>query len=131
MEGGERPHLALTMSLKDFQAQRGTAEVEGMGPMAASAARRIGCDAKVLRLVLGAKSEPLDIGRATRTVPNHIRRALIVRDKGCAFPGCQRRPRQCHAHHVRHWAEGGPTSWTTWCCCAGTIIGWCITAGGR
>ena len=109
-EGGERPHLALTMSLKDFQEQRGTADVEGMGPLAASAVRRIACDAKVLRLVLGAKSEPLDIGRATRTIPNQIRRALIVRDKGCAFPGCQRRPRQCHAHHVVHWAEGGPTS---------------------
>ena len=109
-EGGERPHLALTMSLKDFLAQRGTADVEGMGPLAASAVRRIACDAKVLRLVLGAKSEPLDIGRATRTIPNQIRRALITRDSGCAFPGCQRRPRQCHAHHVRHWAEGGPTS---------------------
>ena len=109
-EGGERPHLALTMSLKDFQEQRGTADVEGMGPMAASAVRRIACDSKVLRVVLGAKSEPLNIGRSSRTIPNGIRRALIVRDRGCAFPGCHRRPRQCHGHHLRHWADGGPTS---------------------
>ncbi|QUQ62506.1 HNH endonuclease signature motif containing protein [Kutzneria sp. CA-103260] len=109
-EGGERPHLALTMSLKDFQEQRGTADVEGMGPMDAASARRIGCDSKVMRVVLGAKSEVLDIGRASRTIPNQIRRALIIRDKECAFPGCQRRPRQCHAHHVIHWADGGPTS---------------------
>jgi hypothetical protein len=109
-EGGEKPHLALTMSLNDFVAQRGTADVEGQGPMDAASARRIACDSKVLRLVLGAKSEPLDIGRATRTIPNQIRRALIIRDGGCAFPGCHRRPRQCHAHHVIHWADGGPTN---------------------
>ena len=108
--GGERPHLALTMSLKDFQEQRGTAEVEGMGPMDAASARRIACDSKVMRVVLGAKSEVLDIGRATHTIPNHIRRALIIRDRGCGFPGCHRRPRQCAAHHVVHWADGGPTS---------------------
>ena len=109
-EGGERPHLALTMSLEDFLAQQGTADVEGMGSMNAASVRRIGCDSKVIRVMLGAESQPLDIGRATRTIPNHIRRALIIRDKRCAFPGCDRRPRQCHAHHVTHWADGGPTS---------------------
>ncbi|QUQ66950.1 HNH endonuclease signature motif containing protein [Kutzneria sp. CA-103260] len=109
-EGGEKPHLALTMPLADFLAQRGTAEMDGSGPLNATSARRIGCDSTVLRVVLGAQSQPLDIGRATRTIPTQIRRALIIRDRGCAFPGCHRRPRQCHAHHVIHWADGGPTS---------------------
>ncbi|QUQ62479.1 HNH endonuclease signature motif containing protein [Kutzneria sp. CA-103260] len=109
-EGGEKPHLALTMPLADFLAQRGTAEMDGSGPINAASARRIGCDSTVLRVVLGAQSQPLDIGRATRTIPTQIRRALIIRDRGCAFPGCHRRPRQCHAHHVIHWADGGPTS---------------------
>ncbi|QUQ66044.1 HNH endonuclease signature motif containing protein [Kutzneria sp. CA-103260] len=109
-EGGEKPHLALTMPLADFLAQRGTAEMDGSGPLNAASARRIACDSTVLRVVLGAQSQPLDIGRATRTIPTQIRRALIIRDRGCAFPGCHRRPRQCHAHHVIHWADGGPTS---------------------
>ncbi|MFI9384953.1 DUF222 domain-containing protein [Kutzneria sp. NPDC052558] len=109
-EGGEKPHIALTMPLKDFQQQRGTADLEGMGPLNAASVRRIACDSTILRVVLGAKSEVLDIGRASRTIPNAIRRALIIRDKGCAFPGCGRKPRQCHAHHVVEWAEGGPTS---------------------
>ncbi|WP_255361051.1 HNH endonuclease signature motif containing protein [Kutzneria sp. 744] len=43
-------------------------------------------------------------------MPKQIRRALIIRDRGCAFPGCCRRPRQCHGHHVQHWAQGGRTS---------------------
>ncbi|MFC0437591.1 HNH endonuclease signature motif containing protein [Kutzneria buriramensis] len=36
-------------------------------------------------------------------------KALVVRDKGCAFPSCHRRPRRCHARHVIHWADDGPT----------------------
>src|SRR5262249_16412978 len=109
-EGGERPHLALTMSLKDFQQQRGTADVEGRGPMDAASARRSAWDSKVLRGGVGAKSEPLGMGGGWRRIPKEIRGALIIRDRGCAFPGCHRRPRQCHAHHVIHWANGGPTS---------------------
>ncbi|MFI9385027.1 DUF222 domain-containing protein [Kutzneria sp. NPDC052558] len=109
-EGGEKPHIALTMSWTDFQEQRGTADLAGMGPLNAASVRRIACDSTILRVVLGARSEVLDIGRASRTIPNAIRRALIIRDKGCAFPGCGRKPRQCHAHHVVEWADGGPTS---------------------
>ena len=61
-------------------------------------------------MVLGSKSEPLDIGRRSRLVPDAMRRALTFRDGGCAFPGCTRRPRRCHAHHVEHWtADEGPT----------------------
>ena len=108
-EGGERPHLALTMSLNDFVDMTGTAEVEGMGPLNAPSALRIACDSKVMRVVLGSKSEILDIGRLDRTIPNAIRRALIVRDSGCAFPGCGTRPRQCHGHHIVSWARGGDT----------------------
>jgi hypothetical protein len=81
-----------------------------MGPLNAASVRRIACDSLIFRAVLGAESQPLDIGRTTRTIPNHIRRALIIRDRGCAFPGCDRKPRQSHAHHCRHWADGGPTS---------------------
>ncbi len=49
-------------------------------------------------------------GRETRTVPTGIRRALVLRDRGCAFPGRDRPASWCDAHHLRHWADGGPTS---------------------
>ena len=60
--------------------------------------------------MLGSAGQPLDIGRATRIVPQGLRRALILRDEGCAFPGCDRPPMWCDAHHIDHWADGGPTS---------------------
>ncbi len=55
-------------------------------------------------------SQPLDIGHATRVVPPHLHRALIIRDGHCQFPGCDQPPPVCEAHHLTPWARGGPTS---------------------
>ncbi|MEJ2887682.1 HNH endonuclease signature motif containing protein [Actinomycetospora aeridis] len=69
----------------------------------AATVRRWACDAEIVPVVLGSKSEPLDVGRRQRTATDAIRRALHLRDGGCAFPGCDRSPRRCEAHHVREW----------------------------
>jgi hypothetical protein len=50
----------------------------------------------------------LDLGRSRRLVSTKQFRALLLRDGGCAAPGCRRR-RHLHAHHVWHWIDGGPT----------------------
>ena len=64
--------------------------------------------------VLGAPfstpSQPLDLGRATRTIPAHLRTAVIQRDQHCQFPGCTQPPAACEVHHLIPWATGGPTS---------------------
>jgi hypothetical protein len=72
--------------------------------------RRLACDAMILPAVLASTSQPLDIGRASRLVPLGMRRALIARDKHCAFPGCDVPAAWCHAHHIQYWANGGPTA---------------------
>jgi hypothetical protein len=79
-------------------------------PIPAGEARRLACDAAVIPVVLGGDSEPLDVGRQTRVVPVGLRRALNLRDGGCRFAGCDRPASWCDAHHIRHWADGGPTS---------------------
>jgi hypothetical protein len=79
-------------------------------PISVAAARRMACEAKVIPVVLGGESEPLDVGRAIRTVPMGIRRALVARDRGCAFPGSDRPPGLCEAHHCQHWIDGGVTA---------------------
>ena len=71
--------------------------------------RRLACDASVARVITSGRSQPLEVGRATRVVPPSMRRALVVRDSGCAFPGCDRPASWCDAHHVVHWADGGRT----------------------
>ena len=71
--------------------------------------RRLACDAEIIPVVLGSHGEFLDVGRTTRTVTVPIWHALVARDRHCAFPGCTRPPVMCHAHHLRHWADHGPT----------------------
>lgn len=74
--------------------------------------RRLCCDAEIIPAVLGGRSELLDVGRSERLVTPALRTALIVRDGGCAFPGCDIRPSLCEAHHNTPWWAGGVTALT-------------------
>ncbi|MDQ3760749.1 MAG: HNH endonuclease [Actinomycetota bacterium] len=119
-ESGERPQVVVTMSLAVLQGRIGSASLALGGPINAEVARRLACDARVIPVVLGARGEPLDIGRASQTVPAAIRRTVIARDRGCVFPDCSVPARWCEIHHVIHWANGGPTS-----------VGNCVALCGR
>jgi hypothetical protein len=90
--------------------EHGDGRLEHAGLVGPSIARRLACDASVMRVVMAGPSRPLDVGRRTKIVPPALRRAVIVRDRTCRFPGCDRPHAWCDAHHVRHWADGGPTS---------------------
>ena len=70
--------------------------------------QRLACDAATVVMRHGPDGSVLDVGRRTRTIPPAIRRALDARDTRCQFPGCT--ARRCDAHHLVHWADGGPTS---------------------
>ncbi|MDQ2882089.1 MAG: HNH endonuclease [Actinomycetota bacterium] len=107
---GEPPHLTVTIDWDALRTGLGVATLDYGTQISAAQARQWACDAKIIPVVLGGKSEPLDVGRAMRTVPLSIRRALVARDRGCAFPGCDRPPGMCQAHHCRHWIDDGETS---------------------
>ncbi|WP_346926762.1 DUF222 domain-containing protein, partial [uncultured Arthrobacter sp.] len=79
------------------------------GPVTASTVRKIACDADIIPVLLGGEGRILDIGRASRVFPPHIRKALTARDQGCAFPGCTIPAPWCEAHHITYWSRGGPT----------------------
>ncbi len=80
-----------------------------IGPISAASARRISCDCELTPLRIDGEGVPLNLGRSERLVSPAQRRALIARDHGCAFPGCNRPPAWTEAHHVVHWIDGGPT----------------------
>jgi hypothetical protein len=86
----------------------GRCELEDGSTIAADTMRRLSCDADVVAVVHGKEGQPLGSGRRTRKVTSRLRRALWERDRGCGFPGCTCQ-RFLHAHHVRHWGDGGPT----------------------
>jgi hypothetical protein len=112
---GDRPRVVVTVPLHTLRGVPGpegaTEALLGSGePVPAATARRLACDARVVPAVLGSASEPLDIGAETETVSQGLRRALELRDRGCRFPGCDRVAAECEAHHLLHWAEGGPST---------------------
>ena len=107
---GERPHVTVTVDADTLASRRGAGELDHAGPVDVDAVRALACEASVMRVVMSGRAEPLDVGRRTPVVPPSMRRAVIVRDRRCRFPGCDRPHAWCDAHHVVHWADGGPTA---------------------
>jgi 5-methylcytosine-specific restriction endonuclease McrA len=74
----------------------------------AETSRRLACDASRVVMRHDDYGRIVEVGARTRTIPPALRRALHHRDRGCRFPGCGARFGQ--GHHIRHWAQGGPTT---------------------
>ena len=109
--GGQRPHLAVTVSMATLANQPGSpaADLEWAQPIPAETARRLACDAAVTPIFLGSESNQPRADQTTRLISGSQRKALVVRDKGCRFPGCDRPADWTDAHHIKHWADGGET----------------------
>jgi hypothetical protein len=84
-------------------------QIQWGGLISAATARRLACCAGIQRVLLDPAGAVLDVGREHRTATPAQFAALTTRDGGCAFPGCTRPPAWCIAHHITHWADGGPT----------------------
>jgi hypothetical protein len=65
--------------------------------------------AMIRPLEVSGSGDPLRMGRTLRYANRHQRRALLARDGGCIFPGCDRPASWCDAHHVDEWDANGPT----------------------
>ncbi|MBT2268629.1 HNH endonuclease signature motif containing protein [Rhodococcus erythropolis] len=133
MDGGQRPHVNVLVNARDLAEHRDCAassaaadvDEEGspdldlsdldvghmpwLGPLSISQTRLLGCDCFLSTVLLDDHGAPLDAKPGKRLVSAEQRTALIARDKGCAFPGCTCVPAWTDAHHIRHWANGGPT----------------------
>lgn len=91
----------------EHRAAAGRREFDGGPALSRATARRLACDAGLVRMT-EHDGHPLSVGRKTRSIPPALRRALHARDRGCRFPGCTHH-RFVDAHHIRHWADGGAT----------------------
>jgi Domain of unknown function (DUF222)/HNH endonuclease len=108
---GGRPHVSLIVrseTLAGSPAAPG-GELGRAGVVPGDTALRIACDASVSIITVDGKDGLLNVGRARRTFPPSLRRAAVVRDRGCRFPGCDCPPEWTDGHHLQHWASGGET----------------------
>jgi hypothetical protein len=85
----------------------GSAQLEDGTHVAAETARRIACDAGVVRVRETRDGRWREVEGKRRAIPPRVWRALQIRDQGCRFPGCGSRFAQ--GHHIHHLADGGPT----------------------
>ena len=85
--GTEKPHVVVLTDLDASQRHcGGTHETSNGYVLTPEQVRRHACHCTISRIVFGPNSEPIDIGRATRTVPAAMRRALNARDRHCQPP---------------------------------------------
>ena len=83
--------------------------VGSQGSLSPETLARLACEADINVAAVNRGGEVLNLGRSSR-FPNLVqRRALVVRDRGCVFPGCDRPPAACIAHHLVFWSQGGRT----------------------
>ena len=108
--GGDRPQVFVGVDFDVMKRELGLGTLPSGDRVPPETVRRMACAAGLIPLTLNSTGQPLDIGRQTRVVPASIRRAMLIRDRACAFPGCDRDARWADAHHLRHWSQGGPTS---------------------
>jgi hypothetical protein len=111
--GGCGATVVVTMTLEQLLADldaAGVCTLDTGGHISASEARRLACSAGIIPMVLGGKSQPLDIGRKRRFHTEAMRVAMGVRDGGCTAEHCQTPPGLCHAHHDHPWSRGGKTN---------------------
>ncbi len=107
--------VVVTMGLETLLERldgAGYAVTEADRSIDAGTARRLACNANLIPAVLGSDGAPMDVGRVERTFTGSLRAAIVLRDRHCTFPGCDRPPSWCEGHHIIPWWAGGDTAKT-------------------
>jgi hypothetical protein len=107
--GGQPPQLNVTIDVDALRRDVAVGHLDTGALLPPSALRRVACDAQILPAVLDGAGVPIDLGRARRLYTGAARQAILLRDGGCAFPGCDRPPRWTQIHHITSWLDGGAT----------------------
>ncbi len=107
--GGEATQVVVHVPLSTLYDGLGQAAYQDGTRVSPGLARKLACGADLIPAVLGTDSAVLDLGRTQRLFTGARRRAIVLRDKGCTFPGCDRPASWCIVHHVTPWWRGGRT----------------------
>ena len=110
-QGGQRPHVQVTTTIETLMGVCGApaGAMQYSEPISFATVQRFACDSSITRILVRPKSANLEVGRATRVPSAAQRRALVARDGGCIWPGCERPASWTAAHHFKHWGHFGVT----------------------
>ena len=110
--GTGRASIQVTTTVETLAGLSGSpaADLQYGPPVSVETLRQLACDCSLTRVLLDSDSQVIELGRARRLPSAPMRRALEARDKGCKWPGCDRRAKWCAPHHFRHWAQDEGTT---------------------
>jgi hypothetical protein len=108
--GGIPTTLLIHLSYADYLAGQGVARYADGTPLSVPNALRLADQADVVWCVKAPTGAVLDLHRTRRIASPSQTLALIARDGGCSFPGCDTPPSWCERHHIIPWQDGGDTN---------------------
>ena len=107
--GGTSTAVMVTIPFDRLLSGLGAADLGTGDRITASEARRLACTAEIIPVVLGGRSEVLDLGRSRRLFSAAQRKAMAIRDRRCRAESCEVPAAWAEAHHLELWARGGRT----------------------
>ena len=108
-ESGAPAQVIITMTADQLTTRQDLATTSFGQPLAVSEALKLADEAAINLLVTDSTGTVLSLGRTKRIASRSQTLALIARDGGCTFPGCDKPPEWCQRHHITAWADGGTT----------------------
>jgi hypothetical protein len=108
--GGTPATVIVTIALDDLLAKMGHGTTSDGTLISTTHVLRLANQAEIVPTVLTRSGAVLDLGRSRRIASRTQTIALIARDGGCSFPGCDHPPEWCERHHIVEWIDGGETN---------------------
>jgi hypothetical protein len=108
--GGIAATIVLTMTPEQYADGTGLVTTGHGALISAQLALSLLGDARITPVALGEHGEITDYGSSRRFFTEGQRLAMIARDQGCSFPGCDQPPARCQAHHITDHAITGKTT---------------------
>ena len=107
--GGVPATVVVTIGYEDLLARTGHGRTSDGTRIPVAELLELAAEAEIIPVVLNRSGAVLSLGRSRRIASRAQTLALVARDGGCSFPGCSHPPEWCERHHIREWADGGPT----------------------
>lgn len=107
--GGVPATVIVTLDVDDLIARTGYGTTSDGTLISTREVLELAAQAEIIPAVLDSAGAVLSLGRSRRIATRPQTLALIARDRGCSFPGCDHPPEWCERHHIRGWVDGGPT----------------------
>ncbi len=102
--GSRRPAVRVIVTKESLESGEGHGSIQDTGEaVSIDSIRREICATGTIAVVLDDDGQCVNVGREQRLFTARQRIGLAVRDGGCMWPGCDRPPSWCEAHHINQW----------------------------